>query len=67
MAAVSPERDDELWDAVRTLPDKQQRAVVMRYAADQSYGDIAGTLAMSEDAARQNVHEGLKKLRRRVK
>jgi RNA polymerase sigma factor (sigma-70 family) len=66
-APVSPERDDELWDAVRTLPDKQQRAVVMRYAADRSYGDIAGTLAMSEDAARQNVHEGLKKLRRRVK
>jgi RNA polymerase sigma factor (sigma-70 family) len=65
--AVPPERDDELWDAVRTLPDKQRRAVVMRYAGDQSYGDIAGTLAMSEDAARQNVHEGLKKLRRRVK
>jgi RNA polymerase sigma factor (sigma-70 family) len=66
-AAAAPERDDELWDAVRALPDKQRRALVLRYAGDRSYGDIAGALAMSEDAARQNVHEGLKKLRRKVK
>ena len=59
--------DEELWDAVRALPEKQRRSIAMRFAADRSYQDIADRLAISQDAVRQNVHEGLKKLRRRVR
>lgn len=56
--------DGDLWESVRRLPPKQRRAVGMRFAQDRSYEDIAGAMAISEDAARRNVHEGIKKLRR---
>jgi RNA polymerase sigma factor (sigma-70 family) len=57
------ERGGELWRMVSTLPIKQRSAVVLRFAADMSYGRVAEMLDCSEDAARRNVHEGLKKLR----
>ena len=52
-----------VWAHVRELPEKQQMAVFLRSAADLSYADVARTLDCSEDAARRNVHEGLKRLR----
>jgi len=57
-----PERDP--WAAVRALPAKQRTAISLRYALDADYGLIAATMATSEDAARRNVHEGLKRLRK---
>jgi RNA polymerase sigma factor (sigma-70 family) len=56
-------RDEELWREVRTLPDKQRTAVVLRYVSDLPHEEIARVLGCSEEAARRNVHEGLKKLR----
>jgi RNA polymerase sigma factor (sigma-70 family) len=56
--------DDGIWDSVRALPRKQRQAVLLRYAADHTFKDIAQSLSISEDAARQNVHEGLTKLRK---
>ena len=56
--------DDGLWATVRALPAKQRRAVGMRFVEDRSYGEIAGAMSISQDAARRNVHEGIKKLRR---
>ncbi len=56
--------DELLWDDVRRLPLKQQRAVVLRFAGDQSYPEIAAAMSTTQDSARQSVHEGLKKLRR---
>jgi RNA polymerase sigma factor (sigma-70 family) len=58
------EIDDALWDEVRRLPLKQRRAVMLRYAGDRSYPEIAATMSTTQDSARQSVHEGLKKLRR---
>ena len=55
--------DDDLWDRVRELPTKQRTALALRYVADAAYGEIAETMGTSEDAARRNVHEGLKRLR----
>jgi len=55
--------DDGLWAAVRDLPPKQRSAVVHRFVGDLSYVDIAALLGCSEDAARQNVHAGLERLR----
>jgi RNA polymerase sigma factor (sigma-70 family) len=54
----------ELWQRVRRLPRKQRSAVALRYVEDRSYQDIARVMATSEAAARRNVHEGVKKLRR---
>jgi RNA polymerase sigma factor (sigma-70 family) len=57
------EQDGELWREVRKLPGKQRAAVALRYAGDLPYEDIGRVLGSSEEAARRNVHEGLKKLR----
>jgi RNA polymerase sigma factor (sigma-70 family) len=55
--------DDEVWDLVRELPPKQRSAIVLRYVLDLPHADIADALGTSEEAARRNVHEGLKKLK----
>jgi len=52
-----------LWDLVRDLPPKQRASVVHRYANELPYREIARILDVSEAAARQNVREGLKKLK----
>jgi RNA polymerase sigma factor (sigma-70 family) len=59
--------DDDLWTAVADLPDKQRGAVLLRYAADRPYAEVAAALGCSEDAARQSVHAGLMKLREVVR
>jgi RNA polymerase sigma factor (sigma-70 family) len=56
-------RDDELWARVRELPDKQRTALALRYVADAGYDQISAVMGTSEDAARRNVHEALRKLR----
>jgi len=55
--------DEELWSAVRALPPKQRAAVVLRFVNDLSHREIARVLDSSEAAARQNLREGLSKLR----
>ncbi|MEA2426520.1 MAG: hypothetical protein QOF37_148 [Thermoleophilaceae bacterium] len=55
--------DEELWAAVRELPEKQRAAVVLRFVTDLSHKEIAGVLECSEAAARRSLHEGLNKLR----
>jgi DNA-directed RNA polymerase specialized sigma24 family protein len=56
--------DEELWGAVRALPDRQREAVVHRFVLDRPYAEIAAAMGGTEDAARANVHQGLKRLRR---
>ena len=55
--------DDGLWSRVRALPPKQRTALALRYVADAGYDEIATVMDTSEDAARRNVHEALKRLR----
>jgi RNA polymerase sigma factor (sigma-70 family) len=55
---------ESVWPAVSLLPAKQRMAVAMRYALDADYATVAATMGISEDAARRNVSEGLKRLRR---
>lgn len=55
---------DDLWAAVAALPDKQRTAVALRFIADSAYAEIAVAMETSEEAARRNVHEGLKRLRK---
>jgi RNA polymerase sigma factor (sigma-70 family) len=55
--------DEELWAEVRRLPGKQRAAIVLRFASDLPHEDIGRVLGCSEEAARRNVHEGLRKLR----
>ena len=48
---------------VARLPDKQRTALALRFVADLAYAEIAAAMETSEEAARRNVHEGLKRLR----
>jgi RNA polymerase sigma factor (sigma-70 family) len=54
----------ELWARVRELPPKQRTAVFCREVLGMPYAELALLLECSEDAARRNVHEGLKRLRK---
>jgi RNA polymerase sigma factor (sigma-70 family) len=56
-------KDTSLWQAVRELPGKQRAAVIHRFVNDLAYVDIGRLIGSSEEAARRNVHEGLKTLR----
>jgi RNA polymerase sigma factor (sigma-70 family) len=60
---AEPGDSAELWTAVSALPPKQRSAVVLRFATGMSHREIGSTLDCSEDAARRNVHEGIKTLR----
>jgi RNA polymerase sigma factor (sigma-70 family) len=55
--------DRALWSAVAQLPPKQRSAVVQRYLLDRPYAEIAEVIGSSEEAARQNVRAGLRRLR----
>lgn len=55
--------DEAIWEQVRELPAKQRAAVTLRYAADLDYTAIGKATGTTADAARKNVHEGMKKLR----
>ena len=66
-ATPAPEPvDDEIWLVVRSLPTKQREAVVQRFVLDLAYGEIGARMGTSEEAARQNVSAGLRRLRREV-
>jgi RNA polymerase sigma factor (sigma-70 family) len=55
--------DDDLWALVRELPPKQRTALSLRFVADADYAEVSAVMGTSEEAARRNVHEGLKRLR----
>lgn len=58
--------DDGVWRAVRVLPAKQRAAVVHRFVLDLDYRSIAERMGTTEEAARQNVSAGLRRLRKEM-
>lgn len=58
-----PDGDPELWARLRDLPTKQRTAVFCRSVLGMPYDELALLLESSEEAARRNVHEGLKRLK----
>jgi RNA polymerase sigma factor (sigma-70 family) len=65
-AATTVLPDQELWSWVSRLPDKQRIAVTLRFLIDSSYAEISEVMGISEEAARRNVHEALKRLRKEL-
>jgi RNA polymerase sigma-70 factor (ECF subfamily) len=49
--------------AIEMLPSKQKHCLKMRKFEGRSYADIAATMRCSEQSARANVHQALKKLK----
>jgi RNA polymerase sigma factor (sigma-70 family) len=60
------EPDEMLWAAVGNLPPKQRAAVALRYGSDLPHNEIGAALGCSPEAARRNLHEGLKRLRKEL-
>lgn len=58
--------DDDLVDAVRSLPDKQRLAVTLHYLADLPYAQVAVELGGTPEAARRAAADGLRTLRSRL-
>ena len=58
--------DDGLWSVVRGLPGKQREAVVLRYVLDLDHRSIGERMGTSEEAARQNVSAGVRRLRKEM-
>ncbi len=61
---AGPDGLPEVWASVRSLPSKQRTAIALRFLAGSSHAQIAAVMGSSEEAARRNVHEGLKRLRK---
>ena len=59
-------RDDEVWQRVHALPAKQRAAVLLRFAGDLTHSEVASVMGVSEEAARRNTFEGLRKLRQEM-
>jgi RNA polymerase sigma factor (sigma-70 family) len=62
----SPDGTSPLWEAVRGLPPQQRAAVAHRFVLDMTYAGVAEAMGTTEEAARANVYQGLKKLRERT-
>jgi RNA polymerase sigma factor (sigma-70 family) len=65
-APATPADEDEIWEQVRTLPDKQRQAVTLRFRGDLVHREVAEAMGTTEAAARRNVFEGLERLRKDV-
>jgi RNA polymerase sigma-70 factor (ECF subfamily) len=50
---------------VQTLPTKQRAALILRRVEGRQYDEVAQILGCSEDSARANAYQALKKLRDR--
>lgn len=61
--AVRRETDEHVMAAVRTLPQRQQEVLVLRYYADASEAEIAETLGISRGAVKSHAHRGMNALR----
>lgn len=69
---AAPHRDDDQRELVAsigafvgTLPAKQRAALILRHVEGREYCEIAGVLGCSEDSARANVFQAVKKVRAR--
>ena len=51
-----------LFDAIETLPEKQQHVFRLRYLDDMKFKDIATFLNMSEGGIKANYHHAVKKI-----
>lgn len=57
------EQRHELRQLVTHLSQEQREVLLMRYAAELSFGEIAATLKKNEAAVRMLLHRGLRKMK----
>jgi RNA polymerase sigma factor (sigma-70 family) len=63
---VSKEEESIVWSALEKIPENYREVLVLYYRHDQSIGEVAKSLGISNDAARQRLSRGRQILRSRV-
>lgn len=63
LAADPADHDDELWNALGSLPRKQREAIAYHHVAGMPYAEVATLLGNTESAARRAAADGMKTLR----
>jgi RNA polymerase sigma-70 factor (sigma-E family) len=61
--ADPPRHDEELWQLLGTLPQRQRAVIVLRYYEDLSEEQIAVTLGCAPGTVKSQASKGLAKLR----
>jgi len=56
-------REEELWRAVRALPEQQRDAVLLVYGEDLSHREAAAAMGCSEKTVSWHLHEARKRLK----
>jgi RNA polymerase sigma-70 factor (ECF subfamily) len=57
------ERRHRVHDALSRLPERMREALVLRYAQELRYDEMAAILRIGESTLRSRVHHGLRLLR----
>lgn len=57
------DRLEELWEAVRTLPEKQRDAILLVYGEELSHARAAEVMGCKESTVSWHIHEGRKRLK----
>jgi DNA-directed RNA polymerase specialized sigma24 family protein len=60
--AVAPAPAGEVWDLVRSLPDRQRMAVALRYLADLTEPDIATIMGVSRGTVASTLADARRSL-----
>ena len=62
----APSENRHLWEAVRSLPDKQRAAIALYYIGSYSTAEVAEVLGCSGQAARTTLHRARAALRHKL-
>jgi RNA polymerase sigma factor (sigma-70 family) len=65
-AAVSREEESLVWQALEDIPETYREPLILFYREDHSVAEVAGALALSEDAVKQRLSRGRAMLREQV-
>lgn len=63
IVAYKPSHSDYIWDAVRTLPDKQRDATLLVYGEELNHADAAAVMGCAESTVSYHLHTARKQLK----
>ncbi|MBW3561762.1 MAG: RNA polymerase sigma factor [Actinobacteria bacterium] len=58
--------DEEFWEEVRRLPERQSQAVMLHYLEDLPVATIADVLGCTQNTAKVHLHRGRRRLAERL-
>jgi RNA polymerase sigma-70 factor (sigma-E family) len=65
-AVVVREEQQQVIEALRSLPDRQRECLVLRYYQDLPEAEIASTLGISSGSVKTHIHRGMVALSRQL-